>query len=306
MSKKENNDQESKPVTTNTEISLDLSKLMLPISIVLAGLMISTGLFFGLRAGGGSSSSSACNAATPFSRDCLVSYAKEIKLNTRKFEQCLDDKKFEAAVNSDYSYGEELGVGGTPSLYFGKGSGDTFQGFSIGAGVDMSTLSQLISFAKGDVTMQEVSQQWKEIQLAQLPAFEQQVRDYYTSSQGGSLQGEQLEQEVKLIMDQRRSTIEQDATVVDLRKGDGMEKGGGDIVIMEFSDYECPYCASFANGLLRDLESSYINSNQIRFIFRDFPLRSIHPNAQLAAEAARCAGDQGKYFEYHDKLFKRP
>lgn len=75
------------------------------------------------------------------------------------------------------------------------------------------------------------------------------------------------------------------------------------VTIVEFSDYECPYCARFQSETLSLIKEQYIDTGKVRLIYRDFPL-SFHPNAQKAAEAAECAGDQGKYYEMHDMLFE--
>jgi predicted DsbA family dithiol-disulfide isomerase len=71
------------------------------------------------------------------------------------------------------------------------------------------------------------------------------------------------------------------------------------ITIIEFSDFECPYCGR-ASRTLKQLRELYPNS--LRIFFRDFPLPQ-HPNARSAAEAAQCAREQGKFWEYHDKLY---
>jgi len=73
------------------------------------------------------------------------------------------------------------------------------------------------------------------------------------------------------------------------------------ITIVEFSDYECPFCKKFRDETLNLLLRNY--EGQIRFVYRDFPLTSIHPRAQIAAEVAQCAGDQGQYWPMHDVLF---
>ena len=73
------------------------------------------------------------------------------------------------------------------------------------------------------------------------------------------------------------------------------------ITIIEFSDYECPYCRRFHLDVLPLLLASY--GEQIRIVFRDFPLTSLHPNAISAAHAANCAGDQDKYWEYQEIMF---
>ncbi len=73
------------------------------------------------------------------------------------------------------------------------------------------------------------------------------------------------------------------------------------VVIVEFSDFQCPYCRS-VEPTLKNLLAKY--EGRVSLAYRDLPLRDIHPQAQLAAEASRCAGEQGKYWGYHDLLFE--
>jgi protein-disulfide isomerase len=73
------------------------------------------------------------------------------------------------------------------------------------------------------------------------------------------------------------------------------------ITIIEFSDYECPYCRSWQAEVLPRLIETY--PDQVRLVYRDFPLTSIHPNAAPAAAAANCAQEQDAYWDFHDKLF---
>jgi protein-disulfide isomerase len=72
------------------------------------------------------------------------------------------------------------------------------------------------------------------------------------------------------------------------------------VTIVEFSDFQCPYCKK-SESTLKDLLAKY--NGQVKVAWRDFPLREIHPQAQAAAEAARCAGERGKFWEFHDALF---
>jgi protein-disulfide isomerase len=72
------------------------------------------------------------------------------------------------------------------------------------------------------------------------------------------------------------------------------------VTVVEFSDFECPFCKR-ANGTMASLLEKY--SGKIKLVYRDFPLEAIHPLARKAAEAARCARDGGKFWEYHDVLF---
>jgi protein-disulfide isomerase len=73
------------------------------------------------------------------------------------------------------------------------------------------------------------------------------------------------------------------------------------VTIVEFSDYQCPYCISWHNEVYNRLLTDY--EGKIRFVYRDLPLSAIHPDAQAAAEAANCAGEQQAYWPYHDALF---
>jgi len=76
------------------------------------------------------------------------------------------------------------------------------------------------------------------------------------------------------------------------------------ISIVEFSDFECPFCARAASGAIADFKNSdYFKKGDVNLIFKQFPLTSIHANAQKAAEASECANKQGKFWEYHDVLF---
>ncbi len=78
------------------------------------------------------------------------------------------------------------------------------------------------------------------------------------------------------------------------------------VTIVEFSDYECPFCQRFFATTLPAIKKDYIDAGKVRYVFRDFPLDQVHPLARKAAEAAHCAGEQAKYWEMHDALFRNP
>jgi protein-disulfide isomerase len=74
------------------------------------------------------------------------------------------------------------------------------------------------------------------------------------------------------------------------------------VTLVEFADYQCPYCKRFHTSAYRELKKNYIDAGKVRFVSRDLPLE-FHPLAWKAAEAVRCAGDQGKYWELRDALY---
>ena len=75
------------------------------------------------------------------------------------------------------------------------------------------------------------------------------------------------------------------------------------IAIVEFSDFQCPFCGRYVAQTLPQIASEYIASGKVQYFFVNYPIESLHPQAFRAHEAAICAGEQGKYWEMHDRLF---
>lgn len=116
----------------------------------------------------------------------------------------------------------------------------------------------------------------------QQQARAQLVDDLMTKSSG-----------TRILLDPPRQTVAVDST--DPVRG----PADAPITIIEYSDYQCPFCAR-VNPTLERVRETY--GNKVKVVFKDFPLPN-HPEAPKAAEAAHCAGDQGKYWEMHDRLF---
>lgn len=91
--------------------------------------------------------------------------------------------------------------------------------------------------------------------------------------------------------------------LVDVESSDDPSLGDDDapIVVVEFLDFECPFCAA-EFPIIREMVTKY--PDQIKYIVRDFPLEDLHPGATLAAQASECAHEQNRYWAYHDKLFQ--
>ena len=78
-----------------------------------------------------------------------------------------------------------------------------------------------------------------------------------------------------------------------------------EVILVEFSDYRCPFCARHFLETMPRIENDYIKSGKIRYVFRDFPIEAIHPGASKYHMAAHCAGEQDKYWPMHNLLFGR-
>ena len=132
---------------------------------------------------------------------------------------------------------------------------------------------------------------------------------------------EEMAPSIKAFLDEQQEDAAYDALIAELRKAGAPVRmhlepprvqvavavhdpsrgpASAPITLVEFSDYQCPFCGRVTPTLKR-LRDTY--GERIRIVWKDFPLYDIHPQAQKASEAAWCAGEQGRYWEFHDRLF---
>ena len=173
-------------------------------------------------------------------------------------------------------------------------------------GISVQRLKDTEVKSHGRVTPQEVDAFYREHKDS-IPASESVAKETlkrYLEQQG------ELEATKRLLERLRAKTrvhvkLEPPAAIADSVVVPGaLVKGPPDapITIVEFSDFQCPFCAS-AQAVLKQVLEAY--PNEVKIVFRHFPLER-HPEAKIAAEAAECAARQGKFWEYHDRLFANP
>jgi protein-disulfide isomerase len=75
------------------------------------------------------------------------------------------------------------------------------------------------------------------------------------------------------------------------------------VTLVEYSDFQCPFCARHSRQTLPTIVKEYVDAGKVKYVFRDFPIASLHPRARKSHEAAHCAGEQGKYWDMHHRLF---
>jgi protein-disulfide isomerase len=118
------------------------------------------------------------------------------------------------------------------------------------------------------------------------------------------LQGMQKDiQEIKANMARQAGPRSPVGQTVDFSNSPFRGDPNAKVTLIEISDYQCPFCGRYTRDTLPQVESEYIETGKVKSVFFDMPLESIHKFAFKAAEAASCAGDQGKYWEMHDRLF---
>jgi len=152
-----------------------------------------------------------------------------------------------------------------------------------------------------------------------IPSNEEVEAFYEANKERIPIPKEQALPQVKQFMIERSRTRFRDMLLTRLKKEFGFKsyleplrsqlttagfptKGPADaqVTIVEFSDFECPYCGGLF-PTLKQVEKNY--PQQVRIVYRQFPLTNIHPHAQKAAEASLCANDQQKFWEFHDSMF---
>jgi protein-disulfide isomerase len=147
-----------------------------------------------------------------------------------------------------------------------------------------------------------------------------QVEDFFTKNKErlGNRELEQMDDRIRSHLEAQEARRAETTQLAELRRSAGVELlmdaprlvvaavgpsiGPEDapITIIEFSDFECPFCGR-ASPTVKQVLAEY--EGKVRLVYRHFPLESIHPNARGAAGASACANEQGKFWEYHDVLF---
>ncbi|MDQ3388950.1 MAG: DsbA family protein [Gemmatimonadota bacterium] len=99
--------------------------------------------------------------------------------------------------------------------------------------------------------------------------------------------------------------VEVALTAADLNRVQGISIGEADapVVLMEFADFQCPACGQFAAFIAPLIKERLVEPGIVRYIYYDFPLIDLHPHAFLAARAGRCANEQGRFWEFHDRVY---
>ncbi len=200
------------------------------------------------EAKGGSPSVSPTVAESKISLANLKKMAKDLGMDTGRFNKCLDDGAMADKVAEQNKEGQDLGVSGTPSFFI--------NGIMIVGSQPKESFEKIV---------------------------DAELKDGSGVAASSALEGEKV-------------TRKKLATV-----GTGYVKGGqsAKVKIVEYTDFECPYC-NRAFPTIEGLLTKY--GENVSLEYRSFPL-SFHANAQKAAEAALCAGEQGKFWEMHDKMF---
>ncbi len=206
----------------------------------------------------------------------LEKYGQELGLNMGKFKASLGNEKLKAAVSADAASGAKIGVRGTPAFFvngrFLSGA-QPFEAFKALIDEESKKAEELVKKGTPKAKVYDAILKGAQTQVAAAPA-------------GGPAE---------------EAGPEVDKTVHKIDPGKSPAKGpkNAALTVVVFSDFECPFC-SRVEPTITQLEKEY--QGKVRVVWKNYPL-PFHQNAKPAAIAALAAGEQGKFWEMHDKLF---
>jgi len=198
---------------------------------------------------------------SPLSVNNLKKIAKELKLDTGKFNKCLDSGEKKKLVEKEIAEGTSLGVQGTPGFFI--------NGKNLAGAFPLQFFKEIID---------------KEL----AGAGSVNCTDYSTDLQ-------------KYCSDPQNQAFNPVPKQINLEGAQAIGPKNAKIQLVEFSDFECPFCLR-AYSTVKQILKDY--NGQVRFYYKQFPLTQIHPETQKAAEASLCAANQGKFWEMYDKIFE--
>jgi protein-disulfide isomerase len=213
-------------------------------------------------------------------RASLEKYAQEVGLNLGKVKAALDsDKaKYEAQVKADMEGGSKIGVRGTPACFINGtflSGAQPYEVFKARIDQELGKAEALVGKGVARGKVYDTIMKGAQAAVAAAPA----------AARGGE-----------------EPSPENDQTVFKVDPGKSPSRGpkNAPITVVLFSDFQCPYCSRVEPSLTQ-LEKDF--PGKIRVVWKDFPL-PFHPNARPAAVAARVAGEEGKFWQMHSKLFE--
>lgn len=200
----------------------------------------------------------------------FVSYATQLNLDTDAFVTCLDDSTVADAVQENFTEASGLGISGTPFFFI--------NGYPV-----INGAQPLDVFEQG-------------IDLAEKGELVDAIMDAQRRQIAAQQQQEQIQQQPPTPSEPVDVPIDGAYAIGD---------PNAPVTIVEYTDYQCPYCSRHYSQTFGQLKSQYVDTGEVYYVFKDFPLEQIHPQARTAAFAARCAGEQDAFLEMHGVLFSR-
>lgn len=117
---------------------------------------------------------------------------------------------------------------------------------------------------------------------------------------------QQLESQLAQLLAALGAGREPQQVTISLARAPSRGRADARVTMVEFSDFQCPFCGRHFRETMPQIDRDYIQTGKVRYVFRDLPIESLHPQAPKAHEAVHCAREQGKYWELWERFFSNP
>ena len=255
------------PKTKKKEV--DYHTLAMPIAIVIAGVLIAGAVIY----------TNLSTTKTPSKYQAYLNIADTLKLNKKKLNACLE-KFDDSEIKGDLADAQKYGANGTPTFFVGKSTNTgTISGVRISGAQPYEVFVENI---EGFLTNDD-----QRVLGAQSPVVN-------TPSETGQ-------------PDAVKPSIQDISMQISVDNDPVLGKADAPVTMVEFSDYECPFCKRHFQDAHKRLVENYVNTGKLKIVFRDLPLSFHDPKATEEAVVANCAREQGgddAYFKFHDAIFE--
>lgn len=257
-----------KKILSSIPSTILIGSIIISLSILISGGVIKLKKPFGTTA---TPTASAPPVAGATLKEKLLSLASSQGLDADKFNNCLDENKFDAEIKKDIADAQTAGVSGTPGFIIGKSTSDgNIQGVKISGAYPYDTFKQVLDKTALGTSPEDV-----------IASFSEEIK----AQEGVGL---------------GKASVDDDPVLGDK---------GAPVTIIEFSDYECPFCKRHFLQTFPSLKTNYIDTGKVKLVFRDFiAVPSHNPAATTEAVAAQCVKDQKgdeAYFKFHDEIYSK-
>ena len=235
----------------------------------------------------------------PLSLGSLTYYGRQEGIDGTWFKTCIQGDSYDEAIAADVQAATDAKIDGTPGFYIGEYAGDsTMRGFIIPGNYPYATFSNAIDL----VNEKGVDQAFTDLTTEMKNSIYSSRYDSYVSYYEQTLSAEEAAtkaEEAATAYANDKWQIRE----IGLGELEGKINGDPKVVIVEFTDFECPVCRSFSGSTFTQINDNYIENGTVAFYLRNFPLEQLHDNAMAAAKAAMCANEKGKFWEIEPWLF---
>jgi protein-disulfide isomerase len=273
-------------------------------SVLVSGMLVAaTVVFFGIQILNGLNDIRyPYDSANPLSINSLVYYGNQVGLDPEWLKSCINSDTYSEAIQNDTTDAQNAQISGTPSFYIGEFVDDTtMRGFIIPGAYPYTIFEKAINGVKANGVDQTFQDMRSDIRDGQY----QDYYDYYYKQYTAAGSGFTTDQAVAKATADANAYADTLWQIRELSLGslEGQKKGNPKVVIVEFTDFECPVCRSFATSTYTQIADNFIDDGVVAYYLRNLPLTQIHDNAMAAAKAGLCANEKGKFWDFQDWMF---